>query len=77
MCIRDRVHPTDIDDGLQAGYLGFWERLQQEPELLKDKPLAWIAKGIIYKALHAIRGDWKFRQHTQAKIGEALFMLLD
>ncbi|MEP6986780.1 MAG: hypothetical protein ABI970_14335 [Chloroflexota bacterium] len=66
-----QVHPTDVDDGLQAGYLALWERLQREPELLKDKSLALISKGIIYKALHAIRGDWKFRQHTQAEIKEA------
>ncbi len=62
-----QVHSADVDDGLQAGYVGLWERLQQEPEILKDKSLAWIGKGIIYKALHSLRADWTYQNHIQAE----------
>ncbi len=61
-----QVNEADIDDGLQAGYLRLWQRLQQQPELLQDKALAWIGKGIIFTALHATRSDWQFRRHTSA-----------
>jgi DNA-directed RNA polymerase specialized sigma24 family protein len=59
-----QVNEADIDDGLQAGYMRLWQRLQKEPELLEDKALAWIGKGIIFTALHTTRGDWQFRQRT-------------
>jgi DNA-directed RNA polymerase specialized sigma24 family protein len=59
-----QVNAADVDDGLQAGYLRLWERLQSQPELLEDKSLAWMGKGIIYQALHATRGDWQFRRRT-------------
>jgi hypothetical protein len=65
------VQPVDLDDGLQAGYAHLWERLQREPEGLKDKPMAWIGKGIVYKALHAIRHDWMYQKHTQATEGRS------
>lgn len=60
------MNEADLDDGLQAGYLRLWERLQRQPELLEDKALAWIGKGLIFTALHATRGDWQFRRHTHA-----------
>ena len=59
-----QVNEADIDDGLQAGYLRLWQRLEQQPDLLEDKALAWIGKGMIYTALHATRGDWQFRRQT-------------
>ena len=66
-----QVQPVDLDDGLQAGYAHLWEGLQREPERLKDKPIAWIGKGIVYKALHAIRHDWMYQKHTQAAEGRS------
>ncbi len=66
-----QVQPVDLDDGLQAGYAHLWERLQREPESLKDKPMAWIGKGIVFKALHAIRHDWMYQKHTQATEGRS------
>jgi hypothetical protein len=66
-----QVHPNDIDDGLQAGYSYLWEQLKQEPDILKDKQLAWIGKGIVYKALHAIRHDWTYQKYTQAEEGKS------
>lgn len=67
-----QVNEADIDDGLQAGYLRLWQRLEQQPHLLADKALAWIGKGIVYTALHATRGDWQFRQKTRADGEQAL-----
>ncbi len=64
-----QVSPIDIDDGLQAGYEHLWKRLQQDPEVLKDKTMAWIGKGIVYPALHAIRHDWQYQKHVQAEEG--------
>ncbi|MCA0457134.1 MAG: hypothetical protein LCI00_24395 [Chloroflexi bacterium] len=64
-----QVHPNDVDDGLQAGYLHLWKRLQQEPNLLEDKQLAWIGKGIAYPALHMLRHDWLYQKYTQAEEG--------
>ncbi len=64
-----QVHPADIDDALQAGYAHLWKRLKQKPNILKDKPMAWIGKGIVYNALHAIRHDWAYQKHTQAEEG--------
>lgn len=66
-----QVQPVDLDDGLQAGFAHLWERLQREPEGLKDKPMVWIGKGIVYKALHAIRHDWMYQKHTQATEGRS------
>ncbi len=66
-----QVRPADVDDGLQAGYLRLWERLQCEPRLLKDKSLAWIGKGIIFQALHTLRGDWTYENHVQAEEGRS------
>ncbi|MBZ0285028.1 MAG: hypothetical protein K8L97_30110 [Anaerolineae bacterium] len=60
-----QVNEADIDDGVQAGYLRLWQKLQAEPQLLADKSLAWIGKGIIFTALHATHDDWQFRRHTQ------------
>jgi hypothetical protein len=59
-----QVNAADLDDGLQAGYGQLWQRLQSQPDLLQDKSLAWIGKGIVYRALHATRGDWQFRRRT-------------
>ncbi len=67
-----QVNQADIDDGLQMGFLRLWQRLQQQPQLLHDKSLAWIGKGIIFSALHATRGDWQFRQKTLTDSEEAL-----
>lgn len=64
-----QVSPGDIDDGLQAGYEHLWERLQQDPEVLKDKSMAWIGNGIVYPALHAIRHDWQYQKHIQVEEG--------
>lgn len=61
-----QVNEADIDDGLQAGCLRLWQRLEEQPNLLRDKSLAWIGKGVIYTALHATRGSWQFRQKTHA-----------
>lgn len=61
-----QVNEMDLDDGLQAGHLRLWQRLQKQPDLLADKPLAWIAKGVIYSALHATRGNWLYHQRTQS-----------
>lgn len=66
-----QVHPTDINDGLQAGYTHLWELLKQEPDILKDKQMAWIGKGIVYNALHAIRHDWMYQKHTKAEEGRS------
>lgn len=66
-----QVHPNDIDDGLQAGYSHIWKRLKQEPDILKNKQMAWIGKGIVYKALHTIRHDWMYQKHTQAEEGRS------
>lgn len=66
------VNEADIDDGLQAGYLRLWQRLEQQPHLLEDKGLAWIGIGIVYTALHATRKDWQFRRQTRADGEQAL-----
>lgn len=66
-----QVRPGDVDDGLQAGYTHLWERLLREPKILKDKPMAWIGKGIVFKALHAIRHDWSYQNHTQDAEGRS------
>jgi DNA-directed RNA polymerase specialized sigma24 family protein len=66
-----QVQPADIDDGLQVGFTQLWERLNQEPTSLQDKSLAWIGKGIVYQALHAIRQDWGYQKHTQAEQGRS------
>lgn len=66
-----QVRPSEVDDGLQAGYTHLWERLEREPEILKDKPMAWIGKGIAFKALHAIRHDWRYEKHTQGAEGRS------
>ncbi len=65
------VSPADVGDGLQAGYLHLWRRLQDEPDLLKDKAMAWIGKGVIYKGLHALRGDWRYQQRVVAEEGRS------
>lgn len=65
------LHPADVEDGLQAGYAHLWKRLQDDPDLLKDKSMAWIGKGIIYRGLHAIRGDWRYQQHIVAEEGRS------
>ncbi len=65
------VRSVDVDDGLLAGYTNLWERLQREPERLKDKPMVWIAKGIVYKALHAIRHDWIYQKYIQTTEGRS------
>jgi hypothetical protein len=67
-----QVHEANIDDGLQADYLRLWQRLQAHPELLQDKSLAWIGKGIVFTALHATRGDWQFRRHTLIEDGNVV-----
>jgi hypothetical protein len=59
-----QVNAAVVDDGLQAGYLRLWRRLQQNPKLLEDKTLAWVSKGLVFTALHTTRPDWQFRQHT-------------
>jgi hypothetical protein len=59
-----QIDPADVDDGLQAGYLKLWQRLQQQPSLLEGKSLAWIGKFIAYAALHATRADWQFKRKT-------------
>lgn len=66
-----QVSPADIEDGLQAGYTVLWQRLQREPDLLQGKQMAWIGKGIVYKGLHAIRGDWTYQKHIQAEEGRS------
>lgn len=66
-----QVSEGDLDDGLQAGCLRLWQKLQRQPELLADKSLAWIGKGVIYAALHATRGDWQYRRKTLSPGEEA------
>jgi hypothetical protein len=70
--ITYQMEEQDIDDGLQAGYLRLWQRLEEQPELLADKALAWMGKGIVYSALRAIRHEWQFRQKTRADGERAL-----
>jgi hypothetical protein len=64
------VAVADVDDGLQAGYLVLWQRLQQQPDLLEGKSLAWIGKLIAYAALHATRGDWQFKRRAASREDE-------
>ena len=67
---RFYMQPNDLEDGLQAGAITLWESLQQQPEGLEDKTMAWIGMRVVYTALHATRGDWNYRQKTQAEEGE-------
>lgn len=66
-----QVNESDIDDGLQAGYLRLWQRLEEQPHLLEDKSLAWIGIGLVYSALHATRRDWQFQQQTRGEREQA------
>jgi hypothetical protein len=65
-----QMDPADVNDGLQAGYLKLWQRLQQQSDLLEGKSLAWIGKFIAYAALHATRGDWQFKRKAAVQEDE-------
>jgi hypothetical protein len=64
------VAPDDVNDGLQAGYLALWKRLQAQPTLLEGKSLAWMGKLITYAALHATRSDWQFKRKAVSREDE-------
>lgn len=46
----------------KAAYLALWQRLQDEPAILADKPLPWIGKFLAYAGVHANRGPAHARQ---------------
>ena len=48
---KETVPIDQIEDGLQIGYLRLWQRLEANPNLLLDKPMAWLAKFMYYSAL--------------------------
>jgi hypothetical protein len=55
---RDLDFPSsDIEDGLQTGYLKLWQRLQQQPDFLNERPIAWIGVVIRNGAWHVLQKE--------------------
>jgi DNA-directed RNA polymerase specialized sigma24 family protein len=51
--LRERLgmnNPDDVDDSLQAGYLKVWQKLQQDPDWLADKPKGYIVQAVVLRS---------------------------
>ena len=51
--LRERLgmsNPDDIDDCLQSGYLKVWQKLQQDPDWLADKPKGYIVQAVVLRS---------------------------
>lgn len=44
------TNPEDIDDSIQSGYLKVWQKLQDNPDLFKGKPIRYVVTGVVMRS---------------------------
>lgn len=62
------TNPEDVDDCLQAGYLKVWQRLQNEPDWLVDKPKRYIVQAVV---LHSKSQRFSHNRHYRKLVYDA------
>lgn len=64
------LHPTSVDEALQAGYSRLWERLHTKPDYLIDKNATGIGQQVVFEGLHAFRPEQRYQRQVTALTGK-------
>ena len=67
---RYHLHPTSVDEALQAGYSRLWERLHANPDYLIDKNAAGIGQQVVFEGLHAFRPEQRYQRQVTTLTGK-------
>jgi hypothetical protein len=63
---RYHLHPSSVDEALQAGYSRLWERLHTNPDYLTHKDVPGIGQQVVFEGLHAFRPEQRYQRQVTA-----------
>lgn len=60
------MQPETVNEALQIGFSGLWEKLIEKPTRFQDAEVPVIGQQVVFQALHGLKKDWQYQQKTVA-----------